>query len=450
MPFIPHTENDIQAMLSTIGVKKIDDLFDEIASEIPTTQLHNMPEGLSESDAIRLLSDRAPLVKPGFNFLGAGAYDHFIPAAVWDLVTRGEFYTAYTPYQPEASQGTLEVIFEYQSMMTELMNMEVSNASLYDGASALVEAVLMALRIQKNSSKKILVPYNLHPHYRDVLKSILRYHAIELVQWHYDEKSGLVDLSQLQKINSDEFAAIIISQPNFFGCIEAVDAITNLAHEKKAYVIGVVNPLAMSLLKSPGTWGDTGADIVCGEGQPLGVPLAGGGPYFGFLCCRKKDIRQLPGRIVGKTNDAQGRPGFVLTLQAREQHIRRAKATSNICTNQGLLVTAATIYMRMLGGKGLNAIAKKCVEQADTLKKLLSKVDGLSFEFDAPTFHEFVIHLHRPVDEIIEKLQDYGLQPGLSLNQYYDELKNNLLICVTETKTLRDLEHYRECLVKVN
>lgn len=450
MPFIPHTENDIQEMLHVIGVKKIDNLFDEIPSIIPTTTLQNMSEGLTENEVTRLLSDRAPDYKVGTCFIGAGAYEHFIPAAVWDLVTRGEFYTAYTPYQPEASQGTLEVIFEYQTMITELMQMEVSNASLYDGASALVEAVLMAQRCQKNNSHKILVPRNLHPHYRDVLRSILNYHSIELIEWQQDTATGRVNIEQLQKINQDEFAAIIISQPNFFGCIEAVDELVNTAHQKNALVIAVVNPIAMALLKPPGIWGNDGADIVCGEGQPLGVPMAGGGPYFGFFCCRKKDIRQLPGRIVGRTNDAKGQVGFVLTLQAREQHIRRAKATSNICTNQGLLVTAATIYMRLLGGKGLQDVAKKCVEQANILKKLLSGIEGLSFEFDSPTFHEFVIHLHRPVDEVVALLREYELQPGLELRNYYPELENSLLICVTETKTLQDLENYRDCLLRVN
>lgn len=442
MPFIPHTETDIQEMLTTIGVTKIDALFDEISSSIPTANIDNMPAGMNENAVTRLLSDRAPQLKSGSCFIGAGAYEHFIPAAIWDIVTRGEFYTAYTPYQPEASQGTLAVIFEYQTMMTELMCMEVSNASLYDGASALVEAVLMALRIQKNNSKKILVPHNLHPHYRDVLKSILDYHPIELITWNYNKKSGCVDLTQLQKINQDEFAAVIIAQPNFFGGIEDVDAITNCTHEKNALLISVVNPIAMALLNPPGKWGNNGADIVCGEGQPLGVPLAGGGPYFGFMCCRKKDIRQLPGRIVGRTQDVNGKEGFVLTLQAREQHIRRAKATSNICTNQGLLVTAATIYMRLLGGNGLHHVAKTCLEKTLQLKKLLTGIDGVSILFDAPTFHEFVIQFEKPIEKMIAVMKKNNIQAGLVLKNYFPELENCLLVCVTETKTKKDLEDY--------
>lgn len=446
MPFIPHTENDTQEMLAVMGVKKIDDLFDEISSDIPNATLQEMPAGMSEMQVTRLLGDRAPLLKSGSCFMGAGAYEHHIPAAVWDIVTRGEFYTAYTPYQPEASQGTLEVIYDYQSMMTELMAMEVSNASLYDGASALVEAVLMALRSQKNESKKILVPQNLHPHYQDVLKSILKYHPIELITWNYDQDSGCVVMQQLEKISKDEFAAVIISQPNFFGCVEEVDQLTQCAQEKNAYVIAVVNPIAMAMLKPPGKWGNNGADIVCGEGQPLGVPLAGGGPYFGFLCCRKKDIRQLPGRIVGRTVDVNGKNGFVLTLQAREQHIRRAKATSNICTNQGLLVTAATIYMRMLGGAGLQSVAKKCVENAEKLKLLLSKIAGVKIIFNAPTFHEFVIQFDCPVEIIIAKMKRNNIQAGLVLKNYFPALKNCLLVCVTETKIDCDLERYYQCL----
>lgn len=446
MPFIPHTENEIKEMLAIIGANKIDDLFDEIPSEVPQANIDKMSSGVTEQEVIRLSAERAPNYQMGSCFIGAGAYEHFIPSAVWDIVTRGEFYTAYTPYQPEASQGTLQVIYEYQTMMTELMGMEVSNASLYDGASALVEAVLMALRIQKNNSSKILVPHNLHPHYRDVLKSILNYHSIELIDWQYEKETGCVDSSQLNQFAKDELAAVIISQPNFFGCVEEVDALTNSAHEKNAVVIGVVNPLAMAMLNPPGKWGDHGADIVCGEGQPLGVPLAGGGPYFGFLCCRKKDIRQLPGRIVGRTQDANGRDGFVLTLQAREQHIRRAKATSNICTNQGLLVTAATIYMRMMGGDGLQTVAKKCHENAEKLKQLLSNIDGVKIIFQSAIFHEFVVQFEGSFSDILSVMKKNHIQPGLVLDNYYPELKNSLLVCVTDTKTEKDLEKYIESI----
>ena len=441
MPFIPHTPDDIREMLSAIGAQNINQLFDEIPAEIPQASIETMQDGMTESEITRLSFERAPSFKPGSCFIGAGSYEHFIPAAVWDIVTRGEFYTAYTPYQPEASQGTLQVIFEYQSMMTELMAMEVSNASLYDGASALAEAVLMAARIgdSDGDSVRILIPRSIHPHYKEVLETIINPTIFTLIDWNYDKTSGQVDIDQLK--NTD-FDIVIISQPNFFGCIEDIDLITDIAHEKNALVIATVNPIAMALLKPPGQWGKIGADIACGEGQPLGVPLMGGGPYFGFLCCRKKDIRQLPGRIVGKTVDANGKNGFVLTLQAREQHIRRAKATSNICTNQGLLMTAATIYMRMLGGKGLQDVAKKCLENTNKLKKLLSTIDGVKIIFNAHTFHEFVIQTKKPAQEIIDLMKKNNIQAGLMIENFYPELKNCLLICVTETKTDEDLRAF--------
>ena len=452
MPFIPHTDNDIQTMLSAIGVAKLTDLFDEIPAKIAHANIDAMQDGMSESDIVRLSADRAPHLKAGTCFIGAGAYEHYIPAAVWDIVTRGEFYTAYTPYQPEASQGTLEVIYEYQTLMTELMAMEVSNASLYDGASALAEAVLMAMRI--NNGTRVLVPDNLHPHYKTVLQSIIK-NDVEFIEWHFDTRTGLNDLTQLKNTAVD---IVIIAQPNFFGCVEDIDAITNLAHEKKALVVGVVNPMAMALLKPPGQWGTNGADIACGEGQPLGVPLMGGGPYFGFLCCRKKDIRQLPGRIVGKTVDASGKSGYVLTLQAREQHIRRAKATSNICTNQGLLMTAATIYMRMLGAKGLQAVAQKSHENSEKLKKMLV-ASGANIIFDAPTFHEFAVQFEKPIDDVMAACEKEHIQAGFALGKNLaggdgsgsasdraDLFKNALLVCVTETKTEKDLENYQKSI----
>src|SRR3990167_5742766 len=442
MPFIPHTEDDIQAMLATIGAKRIDDIFDEIPAEIPIASIEAMTTGLSERDLMRTYIERSPVAKPGTCFVGAGAYEHYIPAAVWDIVTRGEFYAAYTPYQPEASQGTLQAIYEYQTMMTELLAMEVSNASLYDGASALAEAVLMAARIIGGNNLQVLVPANLHPLYRSVLKTIINTKVIQLIDWEYDSQIGAVDLTQLEKSACN---IVIVSQPNFFGGIEAVDEITNIAHKKNALVIGVVNPIAMAMFIPPGKWGESGVDIACGEGQPLGVPLSGGGPYFGFLCCRKKDIRQLPGRIVGKTVDTKGREGFVLTLQAREQHIRRAKATSNICTNQGLLMTAATIYMRMLGGAGLQEVAKQCHDNSEKLKIMLREA-GANIIFSGKTFHEFVVQFEKPLETVLQQCAAAGIQPGLALEPYFPALKNCLLVCVTETKTEKDLQAFIQAL----
>ncbi|MCG7900131.1 MAG: aminomethyl-transferring glycine dehydrogenase subunit GcvPA, partial [Candidatus Thiodiazotropha weberae] len=319
MPFIPHTEDDIQEMLATIGVDSIDDLFDEIPTELRCGELQEIPPGLPEMEVASLMQSHARTDGQPLCFIGAGAYDHHIPAAVWELTTRGEFYTAYTPYQAEASQGTLQLLYEFQSMMTGLTAMDVSNASLYDGASALAEAVLMAVRgNRKSKSKRILLPRNLHPHYRRVAHSIVRNQKIELVEVAYDKSTGQVDMADLEKYAGQDYAALVIPQPNFFGVLEQTDTLTDWAHQNGMLAIAVVNPLAMSLIKPAGEWGGQGADICCGEGQPLGAPLASGGPYFGFLCCTDKLVRQMPGRIIGKTVDMDGKPGYALTLQARE------------------------------------------------------------------------------------------------------------------------------------
>ncbi|TXI35784.1 MAG: aminomethyl-transferring glycine dehydrogenase subunit GcvPA, partial [Nitrosomonas sp.] len=348
MPFIPHTEEDIAEMLASIGAKSIEDLFDEIPDELVSGELTGVPSGLSELEITRLMMERAN--QDGFyqNYIGAGAYEHHIPAAVWQITTRGEFYSSYTPYQAEASQGTLQLLYEYQSMMASLTGMDVSNASMYDGATALAEAALMAVRSHK-TSRRILIPKTVHPVYRQVVRAIVSNQKIEVVELPFDTKTGQVDPASLAKTDFGDFAALVIPQPNFFGVLEQVDALTDWAQSKGALAIGVVNPTALALLTPPGEWGSKGADIAVGEGQPLGIPLSSGGPYFGFMACKNELVRQMPGRIIGRTTDLDGKEGFVLTLQAREQHIRRSKATSNICTNQGLMVTAATIYMSLTG-----------------------------------------------------------------------------------------------------
>lgn len=448
MPFIPHTAADVEQMLSTLELTEISQLFDEIPSKLSRTDIEKIPPGLPESAVTRLMHECEPSLLPGGNFLGAGAYEHHIPAAVWDITSRGEFLTAYTPYQAEASQGTLQLIYEYQTMMTQLMGMDVANASLYDGASALAEAVLMALRLKGGGAKRVLVPCGLHPAYRQVLKTILTTQDVFLEELAYTGGEGGVDLRSLEVLDTRGLAAIIIPQPNFFGVLEDVDALTDFAHQHQALVIAVVNPLAMALLKEPGHWGQQGADIVCGEGQPLGVPLASGGPYFGFMCCRKTLVRQLPGRIVGRTHDAAGRTGYTLTLQTREQHIRRAKATSNICTNQGLLVTAATIYMSLLGAKGLQNVAAVSHSQARQLQEGLRTIPGVDAVFSRPVFHEFVIRLPVATDKVLMELAKHGIYGGYALKSAYPELGESLLICVTETKTPQDLMRYQQCLAQ--
>ncbi|OQW93397.1 MAG: glycine dehydrogenase (aminomethyl-transferring), partial [Beggiatoa sp. IS2] len=349
MPFIPHTQEDITAMLATIGVGSIEALFAEIPSVLRCGHLEKIPPRLNEMEVAHLLKQRATQDNELLCFMGAGAYEHHIPAAVWEIVTRGEFYSAYTPYQAEASQGTLQLLYEFQTMMANLTGMNAANASLYDGASALAEAVLMAVRLGKGKTKRILMPTTVHPVYRQVVHTIVKNQGITLVDVPYDPATGTIDPVHLTRSDS---AALVIPQPNFFGQLEAVDKLTDWAHVHGLLAVAVVNPLSLSILSPPGDWGQTGADIVCGEGQPLGIPLSSGGPYIGFMCCKKEFVRQMPGRIVGRTVDLEGKTGYTLTLQAREQHIRRSKATSNICTNQGLMVTAVTIYLALMGAEG--------------------------------------------------------------------------------------------------
>ncbi len=445
MPFIPHTDVEVQEMLATLGIHNIDDLFDEIPSHLKTAELNHIPAGLTEMEMTRLTEQHGQENKKGLCFIGAGAYEHHIPAAVWDITSRGEFMTAYTPYQAEASQGTLQLIYEYQTMMANLTGMDYSNASLYDGASALAEAVLMAVRSNKKTqSAKILVPRTLHPHYRQTLQAIVTQQAIELIDLPYCPEQGKTLLAMLDNWKQQDICAVVIPQPNFFGCLEAVDQLTEWAHAQHAFVIAVTNPVSLALLKEPGSWGKQGADIVCGEGQALGVPLAGGGPYFGFMCCKKAWLRQMPGRIVGRTVDKNAKPGFTLTLQAREQHIRRAKATSNICTNQGLLVTAATIYMSLLGPMGLQQVASASHDHAKQLANLLIQIPDVELIFSSPFFHEFVIRLPKPVPGLLHDLAKLGIHGGYDLSTLYPELGHALLICVTETKSQTDLKLYQQ------
>ena len=449
MPFIPHTKADVNAMLSAIDIDNVAQLFDEIPAHLQVEKLE-LAAGLNELEVTRLLNERAPNIAAGACFIGAGAYEHHIPAAVWDITARGEFYSAYTPYQAEASQGTLQLIYEYQTMMCRLLGLDVSNASMYDGATALVESVLMAVRLKRGKARRVLVPSNIHPIHRKVLENFLPRQHITLEEIPYCSEQGSLILEAFDSIDPEGIAAVIIPQPNFFGVLEDVDALVAKAKALDAITIAYVNPMAMNLLKEPGAWGDAGVDIACGEGQPLGIPLASGGPYFGFMCCRKQHVRQMPGRIVGRTDDDQGREGYVLTLQAREQHIRRSKATSNICTNQGLMVTAATIYMSLLGARGMRDTAVASHQKAMQLLAELVSIPGVKARFTGAKFHEFVIQLPKPVNEVIAAMSDAGLQAGFSLSADFPGLENCLLVCVTETKTTEDINRYvralRNCL----
>jgi len=451
MAFIPHTADDVARMLELIGAPSLDALFDEIPPDLRTGPL-KVPPAICEMEVGRLLMERAAADGRPLNFIGAGAYEHHIPAPVWAITTRGEFYSSYTPYQAEASQGTLQVIYEYQSMMCALTGMEVSNASLYDGASALAEACLMAVRANRAAnSRRILLPRAVNPIYGQVAKTIAGNQDLIFEAVDFDRATGRTLLESVQPYSGQDVTALVVQQPNFFGNLEEVDQLTDWAHENKIMLIAVVNPISLALLKPPGQWGaridgKQGADIVCGEGQPLGVPLAAGGPYFGFMATRMQYVRQMPGRIVGGTVDTEGRPGFSLTLQPREQHIRRSKATSNICTNQGLMVTAATIYMTLLGAEGLERVAAASLQRTADLVAALSAISGVQTAFTAARFHEAVLLLDRPVAPVLAALARRGILGGLDLSDRYPELGNALLVCATETKLEIDIDAYAAAL----
>jgi glycine dehydrogenase subunit 1 len=434
-------------MLRVVGATSIDALFDEIPAGLRVGGLPGIGPGLGEAEVSTLMMERARQDGQPLCFIGAGAYDHYIPAAVWEIATRGEFYSAYTPYQAEASQGTLQLIYEFQSMMASLTALDVSNASLYDGATAFAEACLMAVRANRKArTRRILTTRAVSPAFRAVSRAMLAGQGIELVELPID--AGRTALAALDRLTGEEFAALAIQQPSFLGALEAVDELTDWAHGRGMLVIGACNPTMLALLRPPGQWGSTGADIACGEGQPLGIPLSSGGPYFGFLTCREPFMRQMPGRIVGRTVDLDGKPGFTLTLQAREQHIRRSKATSNICTNQGLMVTGATIYLSLLGAEGLRRVAAQCHANTRSLVSALTRLPGVSAAFD--TFcHEAVVRVPRPVRPLLESLSARGILGGYDLAAEYPELGHAVLVCATETRSAADVERYVQAMTEL-
>ncbi|OEZ33680.1 glycine dehydrogenase [Francisella endosymbiont of Amblyomma maculatum] len=449
MSFIPHKPEQIKKMLNTIGADSVDQLFDEIPTQLRAAKL-KIKDGINEIQLANLIRKRANKNHHNINFIGAGAYSHYIPAAIWDIVARGEFYTAYTPYQAEASQGSLQVIYEFQTMMAELTGMDASNASMYDGATALAESVLMAIRSNKKAkSQKILIAEALHPTYLNVLETITKHQGIEVDVVNLDSKLGKADIAKLADFADTNYAAVVIQSPNFLGQIADVDSFTNWAYQHNALVVAVTNPMSLAILKPPGEWGNNGADIVCGEGQPMGVPLASGGPYFGFMTCKMLHIRQMPGRIVGRTVDLDGKEGFCLTLQAREQHIRRAKATSNICTNQGLMVTAATIYMSLLGVEGLERVASVSHENTKTLANELAKIDSVNIRFDNAFFNEVVINLPVNAEVFFAEMEKEGIDAGYFLGEYSSDLTNSIMVCATEIHTPEDINEYIAATKKV-
>ncbi len=450
MPYIPHTEEDKNAMLKSIKANDLAQLFDEIPESLQFQELKNIPEGLNEMSMLKHAEKLSLKNQNGTCFIGAGSYEHHIPAAVWDIASRGEFLTSYTPYQAEASQGTLQLLYEYQTMIAELTGLEVANSSMYDGASALAEAILMAVRINKNSkANRVLVAGTVHPLYRETIETIVQNQHIEVITLPFDPIQGITTIKELEKYNNEDITALVIAQPNFFGCLEQVDAMTDWAHANNTISIASVNPISLALLKPPGLWGKHGVDIACGEGQPLGSPMASGGPYFGFFSTRMEHVRQMPGRLIGCTVDKEGKEGFTLTLQAREQHIRRGKATSNICTNQGLLVTAATIHMSLLGPDGLSQVASLCHHNTHELVKILTSIDGVELVFKAPFFHEALIRIDKPIDQVLHALNKAGIAGGFATEAYYPTLGNTLLICATEMRTDAEIARYGETLKQI-
>ena len=435
MRYLPHTSDDIASMLQVVGIEKLEDLFRTIPEDCRRKEDLDLPEALNEwelNEHMDSLSKRMA-VSPEYKvFMGAGSYEHFIPASLYYLLTRSEFVTSYTPYQPEMSQGTLQAIYEYQTLIARLLGMEIATASHYDGATSLAESLLMAIRV--NKKRKVAISSLIHPLYRKVVRTYFEPTGYEVVELGY-LKNGLTDISALDQM--EDLAAVAIQSPNFFGCIESLEAIGKKAHEKGAlFIPSFTEALAYGLLKSPG---NQGADIVSGEGQSLGIPRSFGGPSLGILASKKDYMRNLPGRLVGKTKDLDGKRGFVLTLATREQHIRREKATSNICTNNSLCALAAAVYMTSLGGTGMRKLAMLNYDKAEYLKAKLGKA-GLIAGFESPTFNEFVVKFPQGFEAIYNRLLQKKIVAGLPLAPYYPELSSHYLLCVTETKTKEDMD----------
>lgn len=444
MTFNPHTAEDRAEMLQAVGVAEFDQLVQAIPAAIRYPEL-KLPRLLTEMEAAARLSELAErnlAPKPGRTFLGAGSYQHFIPATVNQILSRGEFYTAYTPYQPEVAQGTLQVIYEFQTMVAALFGMEVANASMYDGATALAEGALMAVSASKKRHR-LVVSGSVHPGYREVLRTYLSGGHVELVELPVPTTGFLTQPEDFAPYLGDQLAGIIVQYPNFFGAIEDVQAMADTVHAAGGHLIVATTPVPLGLLKPPG---ELGADIVAAEGQSLGVPQSYGGPYVGLLASRQTFVRQMPGRLAGMTTDSEGKRGFVLTLQTREQHIRREKATSNICTNQGLMATAATVYMSTLGPEGFREVARRSYQNAHYLSSKLQAMPGYELPIDAPFFHEFVVKTPVPAHDINTRLLDAGIIGGYELSAMDPALSHHLLLCATEMNDRASVDRFIEAL----
>lgn len=439
MRYLPHTNEEIRKMLDIAGAKDIEDLFRSIPAGLRCDPKLKLEEGMSEQELVlhmNALAMKNVSMSCSTSFLGAGAYRHYVPAAVTEIASRSEFVTPYTPYQPEISQGTLQVLFEYQSMICRLFGMDVSNASHYSGATACADAALMARRVGRNR-KKIIVPDCLHPEYREVISTVLC-GCDDLIT--IPSKNGIVDRALVKSFIDSDTAAVFVQFPNFFGIVEDFSDISKMTHDTGALLVGVVpEPIALGILKPPGQWG---ADIAVGEGLSLGLSTSFGGPTLGIFTVRENLVRQMPGRVCGKTVDADGRTGYVLTLSTREQHIRREKATSNICSNQALCATTAAIYMSMIGKEGIRELAELNATLASYAKDTLSNVKGVKIPFTALSFNEFVIETSKPAKDVLAALSKDGIFGGVDLGRFYPEMKNSILVCVTEMNTREEIDFY--------
>ncbi|MCZ7568634.1 MAG: aminomethyl-transferring glycine dehydrogenase subunit GcvPA [Ardenticatenaceae bacterium] len=442
MRYTPHTEADRRAMLDAIGVERVEDLFADVPANLRFPSL-DLPKGLSEPEVWQYFS-RMAAKNAALNehacFLGAGAYYHYVPAALPHLLFRSEFYTAYTPYQPEISQGTLQTIFEFQTLVCQLTGMEVANASMYDGSTAFAESALTAARLGRGRRPRLLVSAAIHPEYRAVLETYTHGQDLEIVTIDYDPATGLTDQASIQAQLDQRTAAVMVQYPNFFGQIEPLGELADAVHRAGGLLTVSADPVALALLKTPG---ELGADIVTGEGQPLGLLPMFGGPYLGLFATLERHVRQMPGRLAGETVDSEGRRAYVLTLQAREQHIRREKATSNICTNEALAATAATIYLSLLGKSGFTQVATLCYQRAHYLADQLARLDGYDLAFSAPFMREFVIRTPRPVAELNRTLwEEHGIIGGYDLGRAYPELQNHWLLTTTEMNSREQIDRF--------
>ena len=435
MRYIPNSPEERENMLADIGLTSAADLFRSIPADVQLNRPLKITDPLAESEVIDAMERMAAknTAETKSSFLGAGVYSHFSPTVVDHLIQRSEFFTSYTPYQPEISQGTLQYIFEFQTLICQLTGMEVANASMYDGSTAMAEAYLMAQRVTRRD--KIVVATSVHPEYREVARTYTQHGLAEIVSVSFDEETGrLTDLSALD----DKTAALVVQSPNFFGCIEDLKALADAAHAVGALLVVVVTEgISFGLLKSPGA---CGADIVVGEGQSFGIPMSFGGPHVGLFATQEKYVRQMPGRLCGVAYDKNGNRGFVLTLSTREQHIRREKATSNICTNQGLIALAATIYMETMGKKGLQEVAVQNAQKAACAAKQIAAIAAFSVPFSAPSFNEFVVRGPRPATEVLAGLREKGIIGGLPLSKYYSGRENEFLVCVTEVSSREKID----------